>query len=317
MMVDHPIPRAATPVNLHVVLELAEPWLLLTEIAQLQRVSKACARSLPPSTHAADRALLRDVFPNRPTLDVEALPIRGLAVWERLAWRTHAARAAKRVKIIGGCTAGGSSFCSHREAHAETEPMYDRARLFGGRVLLCDECVQSMAVTGIKNMVVLFGLSKNAIRRRFPRLGYQPSPGHSKAMIFPLNLMSSPLVAHALVSSHKLREQAVVADDPTRREYPRVVPHRHAALIRRVQSHPAMNQLVKVDASKGDGIDVFEWQPAPGQETRSLRRNERAEIKDFLNYVVTRINSHLVETTAEYWRRLKDTTSGVVDRLAA
>ena len=39
-------------------------------------------------------------------------------------------------------------------------------------------------------------------------------------------------------------------------------------------------------------------------------------IKDFLNYVVDRINSHLVESTTEYWQRLKDTTSGVVDRLA-
>jgi hypothetical protein len=313
MMVDHPILRAATPVHLHVVLELAEPWLLLTELAQLQRVSKACVLPLPPTTHAVDRSLLRCLFANRQTLDVEALPLRGLAVWERLAWRTHAARAAKRVKIIGGRAAGGSKFCSHREAHAETEPLHDRARLFGGRVLLCDECVESMAFTGINDMIVLFGLSKNAIRRRFPRLAYQPSPNNSKAMLFPLDLMSSPLVAQALVSSRKLREQAVVADDPARREYLRVVPHCHAALIRRVQSHPVMDQLIQVNVSKGDGIDVFEWQPGPGKETRRLRADERADIKRLVSYITTRLNLPMAESMSKFW--LAETTSSVMDQL--
>jgi hypothetical protein len=171
-----------------------------------------------------------------------------------------------------------------------------------------------MAVTGINNMAVLFGLSKNAIRRRFPRLAYQPSPDHSKAMIFPLNLMSSPLVAQALVSSHKLREQAVVAEDPTQREYPRVAPHRHAPLIRRVQSHPAMKQLMKVDACKGDGIDVFEWRPAPGQETRRLRADERADIKALVSYITTRLNLPMAESMSKFW--IAESTSGVIDQLA-
>ena len=166
-MVDQPT-RTGTS-YLHVVLELAEPWLLLTELARLQRVSKACAHALPPAARAIDRDLIRDLFANRSTLDPDALPIAGLALWEMLAWRTHAA-AATRVEIIRGRATGESRFCSHYEAHPETDPPDRGARLFGGHVLLCDKCVLSMSVTGIKNMIALLGLSKNMVRRRFPRI---------------------------------------------------------------------------------------------------------------------------------------------------
>jgi hypothetical protein len=128
-MVDQPT-RTVTW-YLHVVLELAEPWLLLTELARLQRVSKACAHALPPAARAVDRDLIRDLFANRSTLDIDALPIRGLAAWEMLAWRTRAARAAKRVEIIRGRATDESRFCSHREAHPETNPPDRGARLFG------------------------------------------------------------------------------------------------------------------------------------------------------------------------------------------
>jgi hypothetical protein len=309
-MVDQPT-RTVTS-YLHVVLELAEPWLLLAELARLQRVSKACAHALPPATRAVDRHLIRDLFANRSTLDPDALPIRGLALWERLAWRT---RAAQRVEIIRGRATDESRFCSHREAHPETNPPDRGARLFGGHVLLCDKCVLSVSVTGIKNMVALFGLSKNAVRRRFPRLA-----GHSTGMIFPLDLITSGLVAQALGSSRTLRKQAV-AGGSTQREYPRVLPHGvHAARIRRIQGHPVTGPLIRVDAKKGDGIDTLEWRPAPGQATRSLQPDQRTEIKDLLSYVTARLNLPLDETLGDrsinaLW--LADTTIAVEDRLTA
>jgi hypothetical protein len=313
-MVDQPT-RTVTS-YLHVVLELAEPWLLLTELARLQRVSKACAHALPLAARAVDRDLIRDLFANRSTLDPDQLPIRGLAVWEMLAWRTRAARAAKRVEIIRGRATDESRFCSHREAHPETNPPDRGARLFGGHVLLCNKCVLSMSVTGIKNMVALFGLSKNAVRRRFPRLA-----GHSTGMIFPLDLITSGLVAQALGSSRTLRKQAV-AGGSRQREYPRVLPHGvHAARIRRLRSHPVTGPLIRVDAKKGDGIDTLEFNPsAPGQATRSLQPDQRAEIKDLLSYVTARLNLPLDETLGDLsihaiW--LADTTITVEDRLTA
>jgi hypothetical protein len=299
--------------QLHTILQLTEPWLLLTELAQFQRVAKVYAHSLPSAAWAAKRTGIQTLFENSSTVELSSLPIQELALWERLAWRSRVSQEQHHVEVKRGRTA--APFCSNSAAHSGNEPLNWGTRLFGGQVLLCETCVNALTLSGTHALVTLLGLSQNSIRRRFPRIAYQPTLGRSKAMIYPLDLITADMVGQALGSSRTLRKLAVPGG-PNQLEYPRTVHHNTADQIRRLQRHPTIGPLMQVDASKGDGLDLLELRLGPNQEeTRSLRASERADLEQMQTYVTARLNLPLDTVNSETW--MTATIDALLDRLEA